>query len=148
MKLIAHRGLLEGPDKSLENDPTQIHLSLLKGFDCEIDFWFIDQEFFLGHDGPTYSIKSDFLHQPGLWIHAKNLEALYWLSNTNLNYFWHQEDNFTLTSKGYIWTYPGKELTDKSISVMPEWNDPNLQNLNLNCFGICSDYINKISSLI
>jgi hypothetical protein len=77
-----------------------------------------------------------------LWIHAKNIEALYVLSADNkLNFFWHQEDYFTLTSHGYIWTYPGNLLTKNSISVLPEWQDPELKNLDLNCYGICSDYV-------
>jgi hypothetical protein len=64
--------------------------------------------------------------------------------NNKLNFFWHQEDYFTLTSHGYIWTYPGNLLTKNSISVLPEWQDPELKNLDLNCYGICSDYILKI----
>ena len=27
------------------------------------------------------------------------------------NYFWHQNDKFTLTSKGYIWTFPGNKYS-------------------------------------
>ena len=30
-------------------------------------------------------------------------------ADKSLNYFWHQTDDFTLTSHGYIWTYPGKK---------------------------------------
>ena len=55
-----------------------------------------------------------------------------------LNVFWHENDDFTLTSKGYIWTYPGKSLTKNSIAVMPEIKK--FQNLE-SCFGICSDFI-------
>jgi hypothetical protein len=148
MKLIAHRGLINGPEKEFENKPAQIETALDMGFDCEIDVWFKDGEWWLGHDDPTYLVDFKFLEQPGLWIHAKNLPALHILGeDPKLNFFWHQEDDFTLTSQGYIWTYPGKLLTDRSISVMPEWNDPNFNNLNFNCFGICSDYILKIEQL-
>lgn len=150
MKLIAHRGLLKGPDKTLENHPDQILKVVELGYDCEVDFWLVDSKFYLGHDTYQYQIDEYFLSRLGkLWIHAKNLDALHWLSSSqqSLNYFWHQEDDFTLTSQGYIWTYPGKLLTNLSISVMPEWNDPNFNNLNFNCFGICSDYILKIEQL-
>ena len=44
------------------------------------------------------------------------------------NFFWHQQDDFTLTNRGYIWTYPGKCITPMSIMVMPEWK---INNLNL-----------------
>jgi hypothetical protein len=38
MKLIAHRGLMFGSDKTNENAPYQIESALDKGFDAEIDF--------------------------------------------------------------------------------------------------------------
>ena len=148
IKLIAHRGLLEGPDKNLENHPTQILKALKEGYDCEIDLWYINSEMWLGHDGPQYPIKDTFLNQLGLWIHAKNLAALRWLANTDLNFFWHQEDDFTLTSHKFIWTYPGKELTTRSVMVLPEWNDPKFENLNFNCYSICTDYVIKIKELL
>lgn len=144
MILIAHRGLTNGPDKDLENDPTQIEESLDLGFDCEIDFWYHNNLLWLGHDGPVYNISEEFIQRKGLWIHAKNIEALDYLSNhKNLNYFWHQEDDYTLTSQGYIWTYPGKRLGENSIMVLPEWHHV-IDDLPMeNCKGICSDYIEK-----
>jgi hypothetical protein len=68
-------------------------------------------------------------------------------ADPKLNIFWHQEDNFTLTSQGYIWTYPGKQLTKNSVMVMPEWSDPEFKNLNTDCYGICSDYISQIKKI-
>ena len=148
MRFIAHRGLINGPDVNLENRPAVIEDALRQGFDCEIDVWYKDQQFFLGHDFPDYQVSFDFLLQKGLWLHAKNLDALYVLgANSQMNYFWHQEDDFTLTSKNYIWTYPGKSYTPLSIIVLPEINtDIKLfNNLKLyKCFGICSDYVNEI----
>jgi hypothetical protein len=148
MKLIAHRGLYNGPNESLENHPDQILDALSKGFDCEIDVWFkADGGWFLGHNGPEYPVDFEFLKQSGLWIHAKNLPALYVLTGTDLNYFWHQGDDCVLTSHCYIWTYPDKPLTKHSIMLMPEWDDPELTNLNISgCYGICSDYVQKIKN--
>jgi glycerophosphoryl diester phosphodiesterase len=42
MKLIAHRGLTDGPNKDLENSPEQILKAIDQGFDCEIDLWIIN----------------------------------------------------------------------------------------------------------
>ena len=56
--------------------------------------------------------------------------------------FWHQSDDVTLTSKNYLWTYPGKQLTFKSIAVLPEQADYSEIDLR-KCTGICSDYIEK-----
>jgi hypothetical protein len=146
MKYIAHRGLTEGPDINLENRPEQILKSLSAGYDCEIDLWLVNSDYYLGHDGPTYQINYDFLKQSGLWIHAKNLSALHWLTQTDLEYFWHQEDQFTLTSNNYIWTYPGNQLSPRSIMVVPETVDITLSNTqHVDCYGICSDYIRLIS---
>jgi hypothetical protein len=144
MKLIAHRGLFNGPDKQLENTVKQIDLALSKGYDSEIDVWY-DDEWYLGHDEPKQHIEFSFLMKPGLWIHVKNIDALYMLRYSGLNYFWHQNDDYTLTSQGYIWTYPGNKLTSNSICVLPEWDDPSLSNVkNLKCFGICSDFVGSL----
>lgn len=149
MKLIAHRGLLNGPDRNLENLPEQILHCLSRSIDCEIDVWLIDNKWMLGHDSPQYEIDINFIKPPGLWIHAKNLDALYNLSLIpDICYFWHQEDDFTLTSTGFIWTYPGKPLTARSIAVLPEWHlDDLLHVKNLKCFGVCSDYVDQVHGL-
>jgi hypothetical protein len=147
MKLIAHRGLTNGPDVNLENRPEQIELALSQGFDCEIDLWVVNSEFYLGHDRPDYPVNKEFLSKFGLWIHAKNLAALRWLTDTSLYYFWHQEDDFVLTSNNFIWTYPGKELTRRSIAVLPEWHDSELKNVDFNCYAICSDYVDQLKKI-
>lgn len=145
MKLVAHRGLFNGPDVNLENRPEQISVALKEGFDCEIDLWVENSELWLGHDRPDYHIREEFLNQTGLWIHAKNLSALRWLTNTRLNYFWHQNDDYVITSHAWIWTYPGKDLTTRSVCVMPEWKNPTLEGVkDLKCYGVCSDFVGKL----
>ena len=144
MKIISHRGNLEGSDLLKENNPDQIKKVLNLGFDVEIDMWLVDnKEFLLGHDKPIYSIYNEFLKIDRIWCHCKNLEVLRCLLffNYGCNYFWHQEDDFTLTNKNYVWTYPGKELTDRSILVLPEQNNINYQNIkDKNIYGVCTDY--------
>ncbi len=144
MILIAHRGLINGPDKNLENNPSQIELALNAGFEIELDLWMTDTGLFLGHDEPQYQVDRDFLDQDKLWIHAKNLAALIWLTTTDLNYFWHQNDDYIITSHHFIWTFPGNPLSPRSISVMPELADPTLEKIDKTCYGICSDYVAKI----
>ena len=147
MKYIAHRGLFRGPDVNLENRPEQIELALQEGYDCEVDLWIVNSDFYLGHDYPDYPIDKKWLERLGLWIHAKNLDALHWLTTTDLEYFWHQDDDFVLTSHNYIWTFPGKELTERSVMVMPEHVDRTLSNTNaVNCYAICSDHVEQIKN--
>jgi len=137
MKLISHRGNLNGPS-IFENNPTYIQICLSDGVECEIDVWKIRDTFYLGHDSPEHEVDFSFLAQKGLWCHAKNLGALSDMLKQNINCFWHQNDDFTLTSSGYIWTYPNKMVLDNSIIVD---NDPNWKEKNYQCYGICSDYI-------
>ena len=71
--------------------------------------------------------------------HAKDIYALEKLKKIKTIYFWHQEDDYTLTSNGYFWTYPGKKLVKNSICVLPEL--ANYEDITSD--GICSDYIKK-----
>jgi hypothetical protein len=78
MKIISHKGNLNGPNPDYENNPTYIDQVIAEGFDVEIDVWFVDGEFFLGHDAPTYHIDSSWIlvRAASLWCHAKNIEAM------------------------------------------------------------------------
>lgn len=148
MIYIAHRGLIHGPNRELENLPSHIEHVIDLGYHCEVDLWVVDDKLFLGHDAPQHQIESIWLKNKPLWIHAKNLEALNRLIYLHgmYNYFWHQNDDFTITSFGYIWTYPGKPLTKSSICVQPEWDTPpeNLVDFNENCYGVCSKYVGSM----
>ena len=148
MILISHRGNLNGKSDR-ENSPDYIEEALDQDFDVEIDVWYIDGEFWLGHDIPQYKVSEGFLEHPSLWCHAKNIDALY-VMNTNyhIHCFWHQEDDVTLTSREFFWTYPGKQLTEKSICVLPEFEDRKGKViLSKNIAGICSDYIKQFKEL-
>jgi len=141
MILISHRGNLVGSNPQKENSQEYIQEALDKGFDVEIDIWVIDDKIYLGHDNPQYNVEEIWLqlHKKHLWVHCKNIEAVnYFSSKLKLfNYFWHENDTLTLTSKNYIWAYPGKQPIKNSIAVMPEINSDNISQ----CLGVCSDYI-------
>tara|TARA_B100000131_G_C17952877_1_gene547177 strand:+ start:142 stop:582 length:441 start_codon:yes stop_codon:yes gene_type:complete len=137
MILISHRGNLSGKNDDKENHPDYIQTALDKGFDVEIDVWYKDGEWYLGHDKPQYQVDLEYLKNDKFWCHAKNIEALNQMLEEDIHCFWHQEDDVTLTSKGFMWTYPGKQLTSKSICVLPEKNNE----IPKKCLGICSDFI-------
>ena len=143
MRIIAHRGNLNGPNPKDENKYSYIETALGLGFDVEVDVWVVGGQILLGHDSPQYSAKRSYIADIGHsgWFHCKNLGALeYFKDNfSNLNYFWHQEDDFTLTSQGHIWTYPGKDITKDSIVVMPERSGYILSDNNVP-YGICTDF--------
>ena len=140
MILISHRGNITGVDKNLENKPEYIFNALHIGFDVEIDIWKYKENLYLGHDEPTTLFPNKLLENKNkLWFHAKNLDSLIVLHKLNVHYFWHQNDDITITNKGYCWTYPGKELYQNSICVLPEKFDQNISH----CAGCCSDFIDS-----
>jgi hypothetical protein len=144
MLFIAHRGNVNGPDVS-ENSPSHIDNAISLGYDAEIDVWIVGNVIYLGHDAPQYEINKDFLEERRdvIWCHAKNIHALHWLVGNGFNTFFHDIDDYTLTSKGVIWAYPGKELVKGSVCVMPEIvEDPlYLEKNKDNVRGVCTDYV-------
>ena len=148
MKLISHRGNLEGRKPELENNPEYIDEALSKGYDVEIDVWGSGNSFYLGHDNPQYKIDISYLLNNRcykFWCHAKNGEALHKMRKyRRINSFWHQKDDFVLTSKGFIWTYPNKPLYSNSICVLPKLG---YKGDIKKCYGICSDYIKEYKNV-
>jgi hypothetical protein len=138
MIIIAHRANFEGPSKK-ENSIESIHRCFDMGFHVEIDVWWHKNSFWLGHDAPTHFLTTNrILLDSRAWCHAKNLEAAIQLKQIDAHYFWHQEDDFALTSRGFFWTYPGKILSQNSIAVMPEWQIH--QETFSSALGVCTDF--------
>jgi hypothetical protein len=141
MIYISHRGNLDGKNVSLENKPDYVEGALREGYDVEVDVWFQDNKWYLGHDEATYRVDFSWIDKhPHLWLHCKNLEALAKLAEEDVihNYFWHETDKVTLTSNAYIWAYPNVKINSEyAITVLPE-----LDNTSVSGFGgICSDVI-------
>jgi hypothetical protein len=145
MKIIAHRGNLTGANPLRENSIDYIEEAITEGFDVEIDLRIEDDECYLGHDDPQYFVTMEWLkkYKDVLWIHCKNREALEKLSTSmvEFNYFWHETDCYTLTSKCIGWVYTGKIPYINSVIVMPENTD--LYDLYpeyiKEVYGICTD---------
>jgi len=147
MILISHRGNMNGRFESYENEPTYIDLAISKGYDVEVDVWFKDSVLWLGHDNPQYGVDFRWFRDriSKIWIHCKNIEAVNYFKDCHyeFNYFWHETDTIALTSKNYIWAYPGKQPIKDSISVLPEMHDDTLEL----CMGICSDYVERYKNI-
>jgi len=135
MIIISHRGNLNGIDSSSENNPDSIIEVLNLGFDVEVDLRLYNDKLFLGHDEPEYRVDLNFLKQSGVWVHVKNKEVIPLLRNeTNIHWFWNETDQLTLTSRGYVWCFPGHEIgggimVDKGQTLSPE----------INIAGVCTD---------
>ena len=141
MIFIAYRGNINGRQPERENTVAYIEEALKKGYPCEIDVCKWDGEkFWLGHDEPTEAVDREWLKDNDLWCHAKNYNALEAMMAMGIHCFFHQEDDYTLTSYGYMWAYPGKKGGVKTIAVHPE----KLFLSDVKKFaGICGDDIEK-----
>ena len=120
MILITHRGNIQGPNKDSENSPDYIREALSMGFNVEVDAHLTNNRLYLGHNEPTHLISEDFLNNKKLWSHAKNFNALSCFLELKFHCFWHEGDDYTITSKGFIWAYPSKLGLHNTIAVIPE----------------------------
>jgi hypothetical protein len=147
--LIAHRGNTNGAFPNLENTRGYIKDAIAAGFDVEIDVWGHEGRLWLGHDLGVMSLSIDYLHDnfDRLWVHCKNIEAIDLIHKhaPRARYFWHQKDDYTITSNGYVWCFPGKvHPTTRGIVVMPELLMPLsriYELLNNKAYAICSDFV-------
>jgi len=142
MLLISHRGNLTGAYSCIENHPDSIEKVLNSGYDCEIDVWKVKDVFFLGHDAPSYEVSRNFLLKKGLWIHCKNLDALIDLKD-DTNAFYHNTDSYTLTSKGFVWVYPGKEAKTGCVRVQY-----GLESTPEDIYAVCTDCVMDYVNLV
>lgn len=140
---IAHRGNTNGPSIH-ENQPLYLLQAIDRGYDVEVDVRYISGHLWLGHDAAQYLLNDETLAKllGNGWFHCKNLEALEFFAQRpwlNANYFWHESDQYTVTSQGYIWAYPempgGPNTVVLSIDSLPI--------MDLEVHGVCSDYLDS-----
>lgn len=139
MRLISHRGNLTGSYPLMENTPVYIREAVDAGYEVEIDVWGDTKGgLHLGHDAPEHAVSIDWLCDGPYIIHAKNDLAIEPLQYYRLHWFWHNTDDYTLTSQGLVWAYPDKSPAGTDcIAVLPEIHSTSL----VGFAGICSDYI-------
>lgn len=149
MKLISHRGNLDSINSARENSPHYIIEAITAGYDVEIDVWSVDQELYLGHDEPQYSIKLDWLkdRRDSVWVHAKNFKALDYLVDKDLRVFYHkQEEQSIINNCNLIWSHDLSNISSRSVIPLLALSDI-LDYLHyVNVYGICSDFIKTIKT--
>jgi hypothetical protein len=123
---IAHRGLIDGPNHENENSITTITEWCRQGRASEIDIWWHNEAFWIGHDKPREQVSPEFLHSEYLWIHAKNPSGLYHLQKLSnekgwgLRIFYHTDEDYVLTTTGDTIIYPGLPDMEGWTYMMPE----------------------------
>lgn len=138
---------MDGPS-ALENHPDYIKKALDAGFNVEVDVQSIrNGEALIGHGGPSYTTNLDMICDDRVWCHAKTLSALEDLLHIGAHCFWHQDDDYTITSKGVIWTARDEcggnivRVTKKASDVGEVMTDNGL--LFNHLYGVCCDYVNQ-----
>ncbi len=146
---ISHRGNFGGPS-SKENTKDQIQKAIDQDYDVEIDLWHSGEpgaSYFLGHDAPSEEVPIDWLKQrtTRLWIHCKSPQTFIKLSGSDFNYFWHDLDLYTMTSKGFIWSRPGVLSGSNVVVLMPEYTqEPKWDYKKSDCLGVCTDFPERL----
>ncbi len=109
-RIISHRANLHGPNPNTENTIEAIKECIEAKVDLELDIWYKNGSFFLGHDAPKiefdpFSFDFDTSY---VWFHCKTIETLdnlyklhFWAGqhwNNQYRFFFHDKDDMTLTS--------------------------------------------------
>lgn len=148
MKIISHRGNINGIVPEKENRPSYIDCAIQLGYDVEVDIRYIDGAFYLGHDMPDYEVSSPWIQirSSNVWYHCKNSEAAYQLSLLNkINYFCHSNDTFVLTSTRHLWVHDLSLVTQNSIIPLLDLDSINQYQNYTNVYAICTDYPEQIN---
>lgn len=149
-QVISHRGNLNGPNPEQENQPSYIDLAINKGYTVETDIHYVKGDFYLGHDYPAVRVTPPWLkiRKKYLILHCKDLDCLFLLKD-EYHCFWHQNDDYTLTSNNLIWTYPNKKVGPSCVIVdndLPTKAKVETWRNNL-IYGVCTDYAQDLFKL-
>lgn len=146
MIFISHRGNISGSNPERENTIPYIIEARTAGFDVEVDVWYHNNQWYLGHDEPKHTVNIEGLRNTWMWKHAKNAAALEKLVENQLHpYFWHENDDYTLTSTGIPWIYPGKKMVTGGVVVALGGERGFILPLRFPALhAICSDYVERV----
>ena len=145
IKLISHRGNLNGVNPDRENSPSYIQKAIFAGYDVEIDVRWWNDGIWLGHDTPDWEVPISFLEsiKDRIWIHCKNFEAFSHLLDTDFRVFFHENERYAMISNGLIWAHDLDMINEKCIipllakDQIEDWTKTDV-------YGICSDYVEFI----
>jgi hypothetical protein len=146
-QLILHRGL-SIHDRLAENEPNTLAIRDNNNLNVECDIWYHKNNWYLGHDSPTYLIENIdlFLKSKQRLIHAKDGKTLAEIIDYcnkrgyDNEIFYHTNEDYVLTTSNMIIAYPGKELYKNTLCMMPENMNREITNDEFNnIIGLCSD---------
>lgn len=116
MKIYSHRGNLSGKDPR-ENEPAFLLDCIALGFHVEVDLWFADGAYFLGHDEPTHRIDLADFDREEVIFHLKNAHVPH-LERADA--FAIENDPYVLTRRGLLWMNYGQPANPQGVMCSPE----------------------------
>lgn len=156
MLLISHRGNISGRNPEKENTIPYIQEAIDLGYMVECDLWVSENKLYLDHsyimiggyaEKTIFSFKNppipdNFLENnaTALFIHCKNPEALSFCQGKALNYFYHANDSFTISSFGFPIAHSKQKAAKDTICMLPETHGLSKESVK-DCLGVCSDII-------
>lgn len=135
---IAHRGNTHGPQPSFENRIDYLLQARAQGYKVECDLQLLDGVLYLGHDDPQEEFPTEWARSDHFFCHAKTPETFGALLRLGAHCFYHETDQVTLTSRQYIWCFPGVHpKTERAIWL--DLHDRPLPKSASGIYGICGD---------
>ena len=115
MKLISHRGNIDGAVPQQENIPNKI-IEVSKNFRVEVDVWMIDGQLYLGHDKKNEAVNINFLKKFNCLVHCKNIEGFEFMSKEKkVESFYQSDELIIITSFGNYLYHSSAALNKNSI---------------------------------
>jgi len=146
MKIISHRGNINGIVADKENRPSYLDCAIQMGYDVETDIRYINGEFWLGHDTPDYKINETWIlnRSENIWFHCKDLNSAIKLKKLNkkIKYFCHFQDQYIITSTNHFWVHDFNLEIDENCIIPLLDEESILQFNNKIVYAICTDYVN------
>ena len=152
MRLISHRGNINGRIESEENNPSYIDKSISSGYEVESDVWLINDVLWLGHDIPQYKIDISWIVERSdkLWIHCKDIMSAVKIRELDESFriFCHSNDPFVLVSTGHIWVHDLSLEFDKH-AIIPLLDQKELDLYDhREVYAFCTDYVFSLDSML
>lgn len=142
MKIYSHRGNLSGKSPR-ENEPAFILECIAEGFNVEVDLWFVDGAYLLGHDGPEHPIDLRAFDREEIIFHLKSPHVP---PLKHADAFAIENDPYALTRRGLLWTNYGRAPTPEAVMCSPELVGDQrpladfVRTMQHTAAGICTDY--------
>jgi len=145
MKIISHRGNINGVVIDKENRPSYLDCAIQSGYEVETDIRYINGEYWLGHDTPDYKINESWIlnRTENIWFHCKDLNSTIQLKklSKDIKYFCHSQDPYVLTSTNHLWVHDLSLNLDETC-IIPLLDENSIINFsNKIVYAVCTDYV-------